>query len=166
METLNKKIGVEEKVREMLNRINEKYEDFEIRSVDLSLLRKLENLANRVAFNSLLRELCFKYSFLFFINEGLLVVSELYLFIDKNERSVEYEIGRIYEPIPFHVLGHELYFKFDISFYSEKPSSYVAETEDIFKEFLLKERLGGYYSDRYRYYVLPFNAEVIHYSVL
>ena len=156
---------MEEKVQEMLNKINEKYNDFEIKSVDLSLLRKLENLANKVAFSSLLRELCFKYSFLFFINEGLLVVSELYLFIDKNERSVEYEIGRIYEPFPFHVVGHELYFKFDVSFYSET-QRYVGETEDIFKKVLLKERLGGYYSERYRYYVLPFNAEVLHYSLL
>jgi hypothetical protein len=155
---------MEEKVQEMLNKINEKYNDFEIRSVDLSLLRKLENLANRVAFSSLLKKLCFKYAFLFFINENLLVVSELYLFIDKNERSVKYEIGRIYEPIPFHVLGHELYFKFDIS--RLEKTSYIAETEDIFKKVLLKERLGSYYSERYRYYVLPFNAEVIHYSVL
>jgi hypothetical protein len=155
---------MEEKVQEMLNKINEKYNDFEIRSVDLSLLRKLENLANKTAFNSLLRKLCFKYFFLFFINKNLFVVSELYLFIDKNERIVEYEIGRIYEPIPFHVLGHELYFKFDIG--RLEKTSYIAETEDIFKKVLLKERLGGYYSERYRYYVLPFNAEVIHYSVL
>jgi hypothetical protein len=49
---------MEEKVQEMLNKINEKYNDFEIKSVDLSLLRKLENLANKIAFNSLLRELC------------------------------------------------------------------------------------------------------------
>jgi len=102
---------MEEKVQEMLNRINEKYNDFEIRSVDLSLLRKLEYLANKVAIPS-----------------------------------------------------HELYFKFDVS-RSEK-ASYIAETEDIFRKILLKERLGGYYSDRYRYYVLPFNAEVLHYSVL
>jgi len=156
---------MEEKVQEMLNKINEKYDFFEIRSVDLSLLRKLENLANKVAFSSLLRELCFKYSFLFFINENLLVVSELYLFIDKHERNVEYEVGRVYEPIPFHVVGHELYFKFDVSFYPEK-TSYVGETEDIFKEVLLKERLGGYYSERHRRYVLPFNAKVLHYSFL
>jgi len=155
---------MEEKVQEILNKINEKYNNFEIRSVDLSLLRKLENLANKVAFNSLLRKLCFKYFFLFFINKNLFVVSELYLFIDKNERSVEYEIGRIYEPIPDFVPRHELYFKFDTSL-SEK-TSYIGETEDIFKKVLLKERLGGYYSERYRYYVLPFNAEVIHYTVL
>ena len=156
---------MEEKVQEMLDRINERYENFEIRSVDLSLLRKLENLANKVAFSSLLRELCFKYSFLFFINEGLLVVSELYLFIDKNERSVEYEIGRIYEPIPFHVLGHQLYFMFDASFYSEK-TPYVGDTIDIFEKVLQKERLGGYYNEWYRHYVIPFNAKVLHYSVL
>jgi hypothetical protein len=152
-------------VQEMLNKINEKYNDFEIKSVDLSLLRKLENLANNVAFSSFLRRLCFKYSFLFFIDQNLFIVSELYLFIDKNERSVEYEIGRIYEPIPFHVLGHHLYFKFDTSFYPEK-TPYVGDTIDIFEKVLLKERLGGSYNKYYRHYVLPFNAEVIHYSVL
>ena len=155
---------MEEKVQEMLNKINEKYNFFEIRSVDLSLLRKLENLTNKVAFSSLLKKLCFKYFFLFFINKNLFVVSELYLFIDKNERSVEYEIGRIYEPIPDFAPRHELYFKFDIS--RLEKTSYIAETEDIFRKVLLKERLGGYYSERYRYYVLPFNAEVLHYSVL
>ncbi len=157
---------MEENIQEMLNKINEKYEDFEIRSVDLFLVKKLKNLANEVAVRSLLREFCFKYFFLFFIRKNLFVVSELYLFIDKNERSVECEIGRIYEPIPDFSPGHELYFKFDVSFYSKKPSLYVAETEDIFKKVLLKERLGGYYNERYRYYVLPFNAEVIHYSLL
>jgi hypothetical protein len=156
---------MEEKVQEMLNKINEEYNDFEIKSVDLSLLRKLENLANKIAFNSLLRELCFKYSFLFFINKNLFIVSELYLFIDKNERSVEYEVGKIYEPIPDFAPRHELYFKLDMSFYS-KTQCYVRETEDIFKKVLLKERLGGYYNERYRYYVLPFNAEILHYSVL
>jgi len=156
---------MEEKIQEMLNKINERYNDFEVRRVDLSLLRKLESLANKVAYNSLLKDLHFKYSFLFFVNENLFVVSELYLFIDKNERSVEYEIGRIYEPIPDFPPKHELYFKFDISRYSEKPR-YIVETEDIFRKVLLKERLGGYYIERYRYYVLPFNAEVLHYSVL
>jgi hypothetical protein len=156
---------MEEKVQEMLNKINEKYNDFEIKSVDLSLLRKLENLANKIAFNSLLRELCFKYSFLFFINKNLFIVSELYLFIDKNERSVEYEVGKIYEPIPFHLLGHQLYFMFDASFYPEK-TPYVGDTIDIFEKVLQKEKLVGYYSERYRHYVLPFNAEVLHYSVL
>jgi hypothetical protein len=110
---------MEEKVQEMLNKINEEYNDFEIKSVDLSLLRKLENLANKIAFNSLLRELCFKYSFLFFINKNLFIVSELYLFIDKNERSVEYEVGKIYEPIPDFAPRHELYFKFDMKFLFE-----------------------------------------------
>jgi hypothetical protein len=156
---------MEERVQEMLNKINEKYDAFEIRSVDFSLLRKLENLANKVAFSSLLKELCFKYSFLFFINENLLVVSQLYLFIDKNERSVEYEIGRIYEPIPFHVLGHHLYFKFDTSFYPEK-TPYVGDTIDIFEKVIRKERLGGSYNEFHRHYVIPFNAEVLHYSVL
>jgi hypothetical protein len=155
---------MEEKVQEMLNKINEKYNDFEIKSVDFSLLRKLENLANKVAFSSLLRKLCFKYSFLFFINKNLFVVSELYLFIDKNERSVEYEVGRIYEPIPDFAPRHVLHFKFDIR-RSEK-TSYIGETEDIFKKVLLKERLDGYYVDLYRYYAIPFDAKVLHYSVL
>jgi hypothetical protein len=52
---------MEEKVQEMLNKINEKYNDFEIKSVDLSLLRKLENLANKIAFNRIPQEVSILY---------------------------------------------------------------------------------------------------------
>ena len=161
---------MEEKVQEMLNKINERYEDFEIRSVDLYLLRKLEYLANEVAIRSFLRELHFKYFFLFFINKNLFVVSELYFTIDKDEKSIEYEVGRIYELFPDFPPKHELYFKFDKGLYSSKTprvrGEYIVETEELLKKFIWKSKLSYYHLERHGYFVFPLDAKVIHYSMV
>ena len=162
----------------MLNKINERYENFEIRSVDLYLLRRLEDLANEVAIRSFLRELRFKYLFRFLMTKKLFVISELYFTIDKNERIVEYEVGRIYEPFPSNTFfsSHELYLKFDKSIYSAKTPRInsirinpmdIVETENLLKEFIWKSKLDYYYYLEYhRYFVFPLDAKVIHYSMV
>jgi hypothetical protein len=160
---------MEEKIQEMLKAINDRYDDFEIESVDLSLVRRLENVARKVAERSLLRKLYFRYSFLFFIRKGLFIVSELYLTIDKDTKSVEYEIGRIYEPIPDFAEKHDLYFKFDTVRTSKMNTSIpgeIASTEDVFLKILREERLYRSYIDFHKYLVVPLEAKVLHYSLL
>jgi hypothetical protein len=159
---------MEEKIQEMLKAINDKYDDFEIESVDLSLVRKLENLANKVSSRSLLRKLYFKYYFVFFITNRLVIASELYLTINKDERKVEYEIGRIYEPLGLY-RNHALYFKFDIEHYPSNNlfvNRDVGNTKETFEKVIREEKLLYYYREHLGWLELPLNVEILQYSFL
>jgi hypothetical protein len=160
---------MEERVQEMLNKINHLYEDFEIKEVDLSLVRRLENVAHKVAERSLLRKLYFIYSFLFFIHKGLSIVGELYLIIDKDAKNTDYEIGSIFETAYNFAETHDLYFKFDASKYLE-PTPFIRDeifsTRNVFQKVLKEEGLYCYYRVFQGYLVVPLEAKVLHYSLL
>jgi len=159
---------MEEKIQEMLDKINEKYNDFEIRITDFSLLRKLENVIDKVATRTFLGNLYFKYLFAFVINENLFVVSQLYLNFNKYKEKFEYEVGNVYEPMGT-LPNHELHFKLEVSrFPSNIPfiGEKIANAEDILKRVIWEEKLPHSYLDCYNRFVFPLNAEVIHYTVL
>jgi hypothetical protein len=156
---------MEEKVQEMLNKINEKFNDLEVRSVDLSLVRKVEGLANEIANKSPLNKLYFKLAFLFFVKEKYLVVGELYITIDKDKKTVEYEVGKIFRPKNSYPPKHLLFFVFDVKRYSSEVNEDVIATKEIFKEVFGAEGLKRDYIEHFNEYIFLLDADVVYYFV-